>query len=287
MKQTHITIENSNFVVPPPELQPYIERIWWKTIDAQTELLPLMPGTGAELVFVLGSSLSTVKGNSFSKVPKVTLFSPHQQMIPLVSTGEEQLISVRIRSGMLHNFLPKEIVQSLPEFIDAEELWPNQLSPLWETLHTPLSLLEKARHIEQFLFSRLKEYSQQNYLIDTLATLLYYKHNSLTVQSAANKMGYSRRQLLRLCLNSFGLSPKQYLSLARFNRVLRQSLLHHTENYLPFALDAGYYDQAHFIHECNEFTGRSPQKILHNVIEMSHFYNTSLKDSSYIAPTFV
>ncbi|MBI5042911.1 MAG: hypothetical protein HZC10_03595 [Nitrospirae bacterium] len=40
---------------------------------------------------------------------------------------------------------------------------------------------------------------------------------------------------------------------------------------MSIALDAGYYDQAHFCREYKEFSGTTPSR----KIDMSHFYNTT------------
>lgn len=169
--------------------------------------------------------------------------------------------------------------------LDALEVWPQKLLPCMEKLLLCHSEREKARVLERFLYGLLHPLQQEDAIVDTLAQLLYYNHATLTVQDAADRMGYSRRQLLRICRRNFGLSPKQYLSLARFNKVLRKTLLNKSELYLPYALDAGYFDQAHFIHQCKEFTGHTPQQFLNNIADVSHFYNTSLNAAAYISAT--
>lgn len=265
------------FILPAPLLQPYVERIWWKKVPKGIPILPFMPGTGAELLFACGTSLASVESAVPQKVPDVTLFFPRKKMIPLTATKDEYLLSVRFRTGMLHHLLPQGMVHTLPAFVSAAELWPREIPQLIEQLISTTDITQKTAIIEQFLWSLLLSYRDESPLVDTLARFLYYEHASLTVQRCADKMGYSRRQLLRICQRDFGLSPKQYLSLARFNSVLRQALLNKDSHYLAYALDAGYCDQAHFIHECKEFTDQTPQHLLRNVTEMSHFYNTSLR----------
>jgi hypothetical protein len=45
--------------------------------------------------------------------------------------------------------------------------------------------------------------------------------------------------------------------------------------YLPRALDLGYYDQAHAIHELRQLTGRTPTALFGELETRSHFYNPS------------
>ena len=53
-------------------------------------------------------------------------------------------------------------------------------------------------------------------------------------------------------------------------------LLEQRSGYLETALASGFYDQAHFIHECRDFTGRSPGELLTRENFLSHFYNPRL-----------
>jgi AraC-like DNA-binding protein len=55
-----------------------------------------------------------------------------------------------------------------------------------------------------------------------------------------------------------GLSPKQLMRISRFQRALQLSREQPTQSWSTVALEAGYYDQAHFIHECQDIVGCSP-----------------------------
>lgn len=275
--------KDKDFCIPSLKLSPFIERYWWKDIEAGQSLLPFVPGTGAELVFGLTNSLSCIDGYGIKPLPQVTLFSPRSTTIPLIATERVSFISVRIRTGMLHHFLPLGEIHALPAVADAEEIWPETIPRLYESLCCSTSRVEMIQLIELFLSYLLSRYHSSDPTIDALANLLYYKYEGLTVQAAADKIGYSRRQLQRICKNSFGISPKNYLSLSRFNSVVRKMLLSKETRYLDYALDAGYYDQSHFIHECELFTGESPLQFLKTATTMSHFYNTSLKGSAYFS----
>jgi AraC-like DNA-binding protein len=80
---------------------------------------------------------------------------------------------------------------------------------------------------------------------------------AVSMDDLARHAGLSPRQLRRVCLERTGLPPKFLARVLRFRRA-QQGLAAHRRALADLALDCGYYDQAHFIHEFREFSGRTP-----------------------------
>ncbi len=268
-----------NFIAPSPHLSPFIDRFWWRTFESGTSLFPLIAGTGTELLFSLSSSLKIQNGTDMVNTPPMSLLFLRDTPLPITVHDKTSFLSVRIRSGMLRHFLPGGIVSELPPVTDCFDLWGNALNEVRESILNAASEIEAVVYLERFLTRQLNLCSDSNRNLDSLAHLLYYKSESLTVEQAAFNYGVSRRQLLRVCRDHFGFSPKEYLTISRFNRALKSMLLSE-QNSRP--LEHGYFDQSHFIHNCRRFTGMTPKFIIKNSTAMSHFYNTSLRASSYI-----
>jgi len=91
---------------------------------------------------------------------------------------------------------------------------------------------------------------------------------AVTITQLAAAIDYSPRQLLRVFRESVGVGPKAYCRIIRFKTALRALRRRPQPDLLQVALEAGYYDQAHFIHEFNAFYGSSPSAA------MSVSYNT-------------
>jgi AraC-like DNA-binding protein len=92
----------------------------------------------------------------------------------------------------------------------------------------------------------------------------------VTVAQLAHVTGCGPRQLLRLFRESIGVGPKTYCRIVRFKGALRALRRWPPRDLVQTALDAGYYDQAHFIHEFKAFYGSCPS------VAMSVPYNTRL-----------
>lgn len=74
------------------------------------------------------------------------------------------------------------------------------------------------------------------------------------VGAFADSLGVSTRSLHRLCLRTFGFTPKRLLNRQRFLRTLGQvrSAVRHP---LPRAIGADYYDMPHFYRDLRDFMG--------------------------------
>lgn len=78
------------------------------------------------------------------------------------------------------------------------------------------------------------------------------------VADAVLASGYSHRRFIALFREAIGLTPKTYARVQRFGRVLARLAAAPQAPWLDLALDAGYSDQPHFVHEFRAFTGVTP-----------------------------
>jgi AraC-like DNA-binding protein len=90
---------------------------------------------------------------------------------------------------------------------------------------------------------------------------IYRARGNLAVSRLARAEGLGERQLLRLFRSELGLSPKAFMRVVRFQHVLGRLVARDTAPSVELALDAGYYDQAHLIHEFQALCGIAPSSL--------------------------
>jgi AraC-like DNA-binding protein len=98
-------------------------------------------------------------------------------------------------------------------------------------------------------------------LVERALAWMERRRGAVSMDELADRAGLSPRQLRRVCLERTGLPPKFLARVLRFRHA--QERLATSRRGAPWALaglalDCGYYDQAHFIHEFREFSGRTP-----------------------------
>jgi AraC-like DNA-binding protein len=95
----------------------------------------------------------------------------------------------------------------------------------------------------------------------TLPALVAYiasARESMSVRGVARYAGLSTRRVQTMFAERVGLSPKQLMRISRFQRALQLARERPEMSWSTVALEAGYYDQAHLIHECKEIVGCTP-----------------------------
>lgn len=80
-----------------------------------------------------------------------------------------------------------------------------------------------------------------------------------SIARIARTLSMSERQLERRFLDRVGTTPKRYASVRRFERAA--ALVGSGAPLGQVALDAGYYDQSHFIRELRRFSGMTPGEL--------------------------
>jgi AraC-like DNA-binding protein len=118
----------------------------------------------------------------------------------------------------------------------------------------------RIRLIEEGLHQRLRSDGQGLVLTKVFETIAA-RRGIITVAELANLAGWSPRHLGRRIQESVGVAPKTFCRIMRFKSALRALRRRPRPELLQVALEAGYYDQAHFIHDFNRFYGSSPSTV--------------------------
>jgi transcriptional regulator GlxA family with amidase domain len=86
---------------------------------------------------------------------------------------------------------------------------------------------------------------------------------SISVESLATLVGTSRRSLESAFRREVGASPKMYCRITRFRHLFDAvSRSDPAVDWVQAALDSGFFDQSHMIHDFRRFAGRSPTSFL-------------------------
>ncbi len=114
--------------------------------------------------------------------------------------------------------------------------------------------------IENELSRRLRSEQPDPVLTQVLQAISTCQGN-VAVTQLARLADCSPRHLHRTFTQAVGIGPKTFCRIVRF-RVALRALRHPRPDLLAVALGAGYYDQAHFIHDFNDLYGASPSAAL-------------------------
>jgi methylphosphotriester-DNA--protein-cysteine methyltransferase len=77
-----------------------------------------------------------------------------------------------------------------------------------------------------------------------------------------DRIGFSQRRFIELFRDQIGLTPKAFCRVRRFQRILQAVHRRSEVDWAQVALDGGYYDQSHLIHDFRGFSGLTPATYL-------------------------
>lgn len=113
--------------------------------------------------------------------------------------------------------------------------------------------------LERFLLAEWYQFQKRNnqhpavrFGVDQFAT------HARSVAAVTEQIGLSSTRFTQLFRAQVGLTPKVFSRVQRFQRAIRRLENQQAVDWVALALDCGYYDQAHFIHDFQAFAGLNP-----------------------------
>jgi AraC-like DNA-binding protein len=83
-----------------------------------------------------------------------------------------------------------------------------------------------------------------------------------SVTGVTDRIGLSPKRFIQIFRDETGFTPKVFCRIRRFQRALDRMERRRNVEWARVALDCGYFDQAHFIHDFRAFSGINPSSYL-------------------------
>lgn len=252
-------------IIKPSEmLRPYIRGYHVMESDEKDKFLPkrrIYTYGCVVLVFHYGyPSFFHERNKSAYIEPRTVVCGPQTNYYDLALAGKTGMILVIFQpfgAGMFFRMPINEIVNQNIAF----DLFVNKEAGKIEDkiLHAG-SVRERIKLIDDFLLERLIKNNRNSDRISAAFAILHHCHERVTVKQMAASSCLSIKQFERNFPAFVGLSPKQYLRIARFQKAIQLRNSEHFDNYTGLAYDCGYFDQSHFIHDFKIITDLSPKE---------------------------
>lgn len=199
-----------------------------------------------------------------TSIPPISLIPPVNT--PAYNDHVAYLSSVRIifQPGALWALYGIPMYHFTNQVIDASEAFDIKLKELYEKIYFCGSNQTKVQLLDSYFASRLKSASKQRGLFRYLNHHLLSHNYECSVDGVANNLGLSSRHLQRLQRKHFGLSPKDFINIHRFNSVLNYFNTTPEVSLRDVAFRFSYFDPAHFSREFKRRSDMTPGQYLLN-----------------------
>jgi len=229
-------------IAPAPRLSKHVECFWFLDPSPGDTDHRVLPDGCTDLVFSITGG--RVRGSVVGAMTRA-IRTP-------VAPGEK-FFGVRFHPAMSHGLLRVPVAMLTDQVLDLDSLWGKDGSALQQRLAGAESHQERMRVFEEALRPR----DDVETPVQRAALWIVENRGHAPAAELARHAGLSARQFRRLCIEQTGVGPKMLCRIVRFRNAANDIMLHKA-NWADFALDHGYYDQAHFINEFHEFSGLTP-----------------------------
>ena len=253
---------------PPPPLADFVDMFWLMDRPApahrRERLLPM--GT-TELVIDLreGSGL---------RLPR--LCGPHSESFVLDTAPQASVMGVHFKPGGAFPFFDMPAGELHNTRLSLDDLWAGRAAELRERLLEAPTPRARFQTLERFLLAQAVRPLRRHPAV-TFALRAFHDRSQLpSVSSVVDRTGWSQRRFIEVFRDEVGLTPKLFCRVVRFQQVLKRIHCRRAVDWAALAVACGYYDQAHFIHDFQDFSGLNPTTYLQ--VRGEHLNHVPLAD---------
>ena len=260
---------------PRPILQPFVEMLWG--IDATSDSPPalvrrehVLPTGQMHVAFRFGGPLRLFEDAADTDGhfvgDAVVGGARDVHYIRDVSTPACS-VGALLRPGAAEALFGVSADELAGRHTPLDDLWGRDVVWMREQLMEPAMLHQRITILESILAARL---TTRRAIHPAVPQALEQLRVTSSIRRIVQASGYSHRTLISLFRRSVGLTPKQYVRVLRFQRVLETVSVAEKTSLVDVAMEAGYSDQAHFSREFRAFAGVTPSEYRRESPERPH-----------------
>jgi AraC-like DNA-binding protein len=248
---------------PPAPLAQFVKCFWYWEGAPQTHAKEqLMPNGEPAIIFNLRDEpiriyyphdLERCESYGFA-----VLSGPRSRPFVIDTEQEERVFGIEFQPGGSFPFFRMPSSEFTDSDVSLECLWRGSVHELREGLLESQDIDSMFDLAQRFLMQHAVRPFDLHPGVAFAMHRFCARPQSTTVAWVLDRIGMSHRHFAQVFHDQVGLTPKSFSRVQRFQRVLRKVHRVPDIDWTDVALDCGYYDQAHFIHDFQTFSGFTP-----------------------------
>lgn len=170
-------------------------------------------------------------------------------------------IKVILRPSVLYQLVKFPLRELTNRFIDAEDIWGNEVGLICRRLKESNELPDMITIIESFILSKIKQISSNYHPIDKVSDYILDVKNNASIDWLADQSCLSVRQFIRKFEERMGVSAKTFERIIRFDNAYRMKNRYPQYDWLFIALSCDYHDYQHMVKDFKEFSDLTPSSL--------------------------
>lgn len=258
--------------IPAPPLAAFVRCFWYAEGAPQPHARErLLPNGEAAIVFNLRDEpMRLYDGDDPERSTDCGLaaFSGARTNCFVIDTAtEDRVVGIEFQPGGTFPFFREPAREVTNRSVPLDELWRSAAGEIREQLLAAPSVDAMFALLERRLLDQLARPLELHPAIRYARGQICRAPHITTVSGVMEKIGLSQRRVIELFQEQVGLTPKALCRVRRFQRALEAVHGRKAVDWAQVALEGGYYDQAHFIHDFQGFSGMTPAAYLARATE--------------------
>lgn len=243
---------------PSPALAPFVASIWrfrGRFGHAYERVLPT--GTMQLLVNLHEDEMRLYPGDGDTVVHRLRgaiVCGAHTKYIAIDTDEQRDIVGINFRPGGAFPFVaaPADATET---YVELDALWGRTGALLRERLLAAADTEAILRTFEAALLAQaIKPLEPDPTVLFAVSSF----GRGIGVTQVTKQLGMTSARFIRHFSKIVGLTPKRFARVLRFHRVLDVASQGRRIDWARVAVECGYFDQAHLIHEFREFSGMNP-----------------------------
>jgi AraC-like DNA-binding protein len=192
------------------------------------------------------------------RVGGAALQAPNTRPAVVDTADQRAIVWVAFRPGGAAPFFPG-LAEARDQLVPLDAVWGRRGPALRDRLLAAGSVDDMRAAVEAALLAAAEPPRPDPALAAAVAAL----HGGASVAEAADRLGWTTKRLVRLFGARVGLAPKKFARVRRFQRLLSAAATRlggTGGDWARLAVECGYHDQAHMIHDFRSFAAQSPSE---------------------------
>jgi AraC-like DNA-binding protein len=258
--------------VPQLALAQFVELLWfYEDLEVDHTKEKLLPDASMELIIDLSEGPKRLYDSRdlsrYSTYERCWVSGLQRRFIVLGVERGSSMMGAHFRTGGAAPFFGFPISELSGNVVELDLIWKREILILRERLLEAQTPDRKFDLLEAYLMGKAKSRLEPDLTVATALDMLR-SWPALSLRELAAKLGLSHKQMLARFDCRVGVTPKIASRIFRFQKAI--SAIGRPQampDWPDLAVECGYYDQAHLIHEFQQLAGLTPAAYMRNRTE--------------------
>jgi AraC-like DNA-binding protein len=180
--------------------------------------------------------------------------------VPVYRYGGNDFLAIKVvlQPSALYQLLGVPVDELTNRFINAEEVWGNEVRSVCEQLNGLDDLSQMISTIEAFIGRQTGKTIRNIHPIDKVSEYILNTDNAASIDWLAEQSCLSKRQFIRKFEERVGVSAKKFERVIRFDKACRMKNTSPGYDWAYIAIACDYHDYQHMVRDFLEFAGHTP-----------------------------